>query len=181
MTQPTRRRPRPAAKPAGADIARTAALNVLQAVSDRDAYANLALPATLRTAGANTQDAAFATELTYGTLRWRGTYDAIIATCSDRPLADLDAGVLNALRLGAHQLFAMSVPTHAAVSTSVDLVSSAVGRGPSGFANAVLRKMASRSLEDWLSQLCPDDSAASLAVRYSHPQWIVERVQSAAG
>ena len=97
------------------------------------------------------------------------------------PSADLDTAVLNTLRLGAHQLFTMSVPTHAAVSTSVDLVSSAVGRGPSGFTNAVMRKMASRSLHDWLAQLCPDDSAASLAVRYSHPQWIVERVHVVVG
>ena len=57
----------------GHDVARTAALTVMQAVSERDAYANLALPATLRAAAASALDAAFATELTYGTLRWRGT------------------------------------------------------------------------------------------------------------
>lgn len=182
MTPPSRRRRGiVASDSSGHDVARTAALTVMQAVSERDAYANLALPATLRAAAASALDAAFATELTYGTLRWRGTYDAIIASCSDRPLADLDTAVLNTLRLGAHQLFTMSVPTHAAVSTSVDLVSSAVGRRPSGFTNAVMRKMASRSLHDWLAQLCPDDSAASLAVRYSHPQWIVERVHSSLG
>ncbi len=182
MTPPSRRHQSAGvSKSGGQDVARTAALQVMQAVSERDAYANLALPATLRTVAASAQDAAFATELTYGTLRWRGTYDAIIASCSDRPLDDLDTVVLNTLRLGAHQLFSMSVPTHAAVSTSVDLVRSAVGHGPTGFANAVMRKMAGRTLEGWLTQLCPDDSAASLSVRYSHPQWIVERVYSALG
>src|SRR5699024_7159767 len=54
------------------------------------------------------QDAAFATELTYGTLRWTGTYDAILDRCVDRPLAKLDKPVLDALRLGAHQLQYMS-------------------------------------------------------------------------
>ncbi|MGH3235942.1 MAG: transcription antitermination protein NusB, partial [Streptosporangiaceae bacterium] len=59
------------------DPARRAAYDVLCAVADRDAYANLLLPALLSERGLTGRDAAFATELTYGTLRGRGTYDAI--------------------------------------------------------------------------------------------------------
>ena len=54
------------------------------------------------------------------------------------------AKVLDALRLGAHQLLAMRVPAHAAISTTVDLVRARVGPGPAGFANAVLRKVSER-------------------------------------
>ena len=102
------------------DPARRAAYDVLRAVADRDAYANLLLPSVLAERGLTGRDAAFATELTYGTLRGRGTYDAILAACSDRD--QLDPPVRDVLRLGAHQLLATRVGSHAAVATSVDLV-----------------------------------------------------------
>ena len=66
----------------------------------------LLLPALLTERGLAGRDAAFATELTYGTLRGRGTYDAIVAACSDRD--ELDPPVRDVLRLGAHQLLAAS-------------------------------------------------------------------------
>ncbi|MBN9181611.1 MAG: rRNA small subunit methyltransferase B, partial [Microbacterium sp.] len=59
--------------------ARSVALETIRAVSDSDAYANLLLPRAIARAGLSTADAALATELTYGTLRREGTYDAIIA------------------------------------------------------------------------------------------------------
>src|SRR5258708_16466625 len=67
------------------DLVRRTAFDVLRAVDTRDAYANLLLPNRLRERGLTGRDAALATELTYGTLRGRGTYDAILAMCSDRP------------------------------------------------------------------------------------------------
>ncbi len=134
-----------------------------------DAYTNLLLPGALRRAGLTGRDAAFATELVSGTIRRQGTYDAIIDACVDRPPA---AKVREALRLGAHQLLAMRVPTHAAVSTTVDLVRP----GPTGFVNAVLRKISSHSLEEWLEQL-----GAGRPVATSHPAWIVDALTEAVG
>ena len=61
---------------------------------DREAYANLLLPRLLAERGITGRDAALATELTYGTLRGQGTYDAVLAACSDRPLDKLDPPVL---------------------------------------------------------------------------------------
>ena len=127
-----------------ADPARRAAYDVLRAVADRDAYANLLLPALLAERGLTGRDAAFATELTYGTLRGRGTYDAILAVCSDRD--QLDPPVRDVLRLGTHQLLATRVGHHAAVATSVDLAKDVCGPRPSGFVNAVLRRVATRDL-----------------------------------
>ena len=48
------------------DPARQAAFDVLRAVSERDAYANLVLPTLLRERRISGRDAAFATELAYG-------------------------------------------------------------------------------------------------------------------
>ena len=118
--------------PKRVDPARMVAFEVLKAVRVEDAYTNLVLPALLRQHGLSGRDAAFATELVSGTIRWQGTYDAILAACIDRPLRKVESKVLDALRLGCHQLLAMRVPTHAAISTTVDLVRFRVGVGAGG-------------------------------------------------
>jgi 16S rRNA (cytosine967-C5)-methyltransferase len=175
------RRPAPAGR---ADPVRRAACDVLLAVAERDAYANLLLPATLARRGLAGRDAALATELTYGTLRGTGTYDAVLAICSDRELSSLDPAVREILRLGTHQLLATGVAAHAAVATSVDLVRDVAGPRPAGFVNAVLRKVGTRDLDTWLEIAAParaDDLAGHLAVRYSHPRWIVDAFAAALG
>ena len=164
----------PAVPPGGAcDPARLVAFEVLRAVRERDAYANLLLPALLRERGLTGRDAALATELSYGTLRGQATYDAVIAACSARGLGQIDPPVLDVLRLGAHQLLATRVGAHAAVATSVDLAREVAGPGAAGFVNAVLRRVASRDLEGWIAATAPDraaDPVGHLAVRYSHPR-----------
>lgn len=152
---------------------RAVALEVLTRVRTEGAYVNLLLPVALRRAGLTGRDAAFVTELVSGTVRRQLSYDAIIdSLVSKRP----QPKVRDVLRLGAHQLLAMRVPTHAAVSTSVDLV----GKGPAGFVNAILRKIAARDLESWLAELAPaDGTTANLAVRHSHPRWVVEELAAA--
>jgi 16S rRNA (cytosine967-C5)-methyltransferase len=163
------------------DPARRAAYEVLRAVDAEDSYANLVLPGLLRRSGLAGRDAAFATELAYGTLRGRGTYDAVLAACVDRPLHQIDPPVLDALRLGAHQLLALRVPAHAAVSATVDVVRAEIGQGAAGFANAVLRRVAERDLPGWLQAVVPPDADADtrLAVTTSHPVWIVRAFRDA--
>jgi 16S rRNA (cytosine967-C5)-methyltransferase len=160
------------------------AYDVLVAVREQDAYTNLLLASMLRERAVVGRDAAFATELVSGTIRRQGTYDAVIAACVDRPLDKVDAGVLDALRLGSHQLLAMRVPTHAAVSTTVDLVRQRVGHGPAGFVNAVLRKVAAHDLDGWIRRVAPDpgdDATGFAAIAYSHPRWVVDALADALG
>ena len=166
------------------DHARLAAYDVLKAVRVDGAYTNLVLPTVLRQHRLSGRDAAFATELASGTLRRQGTYDAVLAACVDRPLAKVEAKVLDALRLGAHQLLSMRVPAHAAISTTVDLVRSRVGRGPAGFTNAVLRKVAAHDLDAWVRRVAPDpdtDPVGFGSIAHSHPRWIVEELTRAVG
>ena len=61
--------------------ARQVALDVLRAVREDAAYANLVLPVLLRERGIAGRDAALATELTYGSCRALGQLDAIASTC----------------------------------------------------------------------------------------------------
>ncbi len=175
MNAPSRRR---------ADPVRRTAYDVLTAVSGRDAYANLMLARSLPAAGLSGKDAALATELVYGTLRNRGSYDAIIGLCADRDLGQIDPAVLDALRMGAHQLLGMRVKPHAAVASTVDLAVDVASRKPAGFVNAILRRIAPRDLESWLAIAAPDraaDPLAHLAVRYSHPRWMVAALADALG
>jgi 16S rRNA (cytosine967-C5)-methyltransferase len=164
------------------DPARVAAWRTLRAVDSQDAYANLELPEQLRRAGVAGRDAALATELTYGALRGRGLYDAVLAACVDRPLTDVDPPVLDALRLGVHQLLATRVPPHAAVAATVDLVRAEIGQGAAGFANAVLRRVAAQDRAAWLARVAPEagtDPDGHLAVVASHPAWIVRALRDA--
>ncbi|HQY32669.1 transcription antitermination factor NusB [Actinotalea sp.] len=171
----------PGERRSSGDPARTAAFDVLREVADSAAYANLALPPLLRHRGITGRDAAFATELAYGTLRLRGRYDAVIALAARRPVAELDPPLLDVLRLGVHQVLGMRVPAHAAVSETVALARARVGAGPAQLVNAVLRRVTEADLDTWLARIAeaaPDD-IERLAVTQSHPAWIVRAMRQA--
>lgn len=189
--QPGQQRPKQQSKPyrrPQKDPVRLLAFEVLRAVDDRDAYANLVLPPLLKKAREKPdfdgRDAALATELVYGTLRRQGTYDAVISACIDRPLRQVDPPVLDVLALGAHQLLGTRIPTHAAVSASVELARVVLGDGRAKFVNAVLRKVAADDLDGWLERVAPaydEDAEAHLAVVHSHPRWIVSALWDSLG
>lgn len=164
-----------------ADPARAVAFRVLRQVDTDEAFANLVLPGALRTAGLRGRDAAFATELTYGTLRLRGLYDAVIAEAASRPVTEIDSPVRSVLRLGAHQLLGMRVPDHAAVSATVGLARQQVGQGAGGFVNAVLRRISEQDRDTWVAQLLAPitEPSSRLALEHSHPEWIVRALRAA--
>ncbi len=169
----------PAQRTRRADPARLVAFEVLRAVAAEDAYANLVLPSRIRHHGLDKRDAGFATELSYGALRGQGTYDAVLARCVDRPLDQLDPAILDALRIGAHQLLAMRVPAHAALDQTVGLARAVIGAGPSALINAVLRKVTAHTLEEWLELLVAGetDETKIASIRYAHPEWIVRAMR----
>ncbi|MET9215733.1 MULTISPECIES: RsmB/NOP family class I SAM-dependent RNA methyltransferase [unclassified Nocardia] len=175
MPSPRKRRGEPV------DPAREVALDVLRAVRDRDAYANLVLPKLLRERKISGRDAAFATELTYGASRSQGQLDAVIAACAGRPVAEIDGPILDILRLGVYQLLRTRTGAHAAVDTSVDLARAEFGQGRAGFVNAVLRRAGEKTAEEWVAELAPADPVGGLAFEYAHPTWIAQSFADALG
>jgi 16S rRNA (cytosine967-C5)-methyltransferase len=156
------------------DQPRRVAFDALRAVHADGAYANLVLAKLLADRHISGRDAAFATELVAGCCRMEGTYDQIIAAAAGRKPGSFQPAVLDVLRLGVHQLLAMRVPTHAAVSATVDLATSAVGRRVSGLTNAVLRKVSAQGYDAWVQQLTAGKGGqAALAIRTAHPEWVV--------
>lgn len=161
---------------------RQVAYEGLRLVREEDSYANLVLPRLLRSYQVSGRDAAFTTELFYGSLRAQGRLDAILAACVDRPLADVDPALVDVLRLGAYQLLDMTVAPHAATSETVALARSQVGAGAASFANAVLRRVGAKTLEEWIDEVAPDrakDPTGHLAVVHSHPRWVVRALTDA--
>ncbi|MFF0557465.1 RsmB/NOP family class I SAM-dependent RNA methyltransferase [Streptomyces sp. NPDC020472] len=188
MSEQARRRPHKPYRRPQKDPVRMLAFEALRAVDERDAYANLVLPPLLKKArdkgDFDGRDAALATELVYGTLRRQGTYDAIISACVDRPLREVDPPVLDVLSLGAHQLLGTRIPTHAAVSATVELARVVLGDGRAKFVNAVLRKISQQDLDAWVEQVAPpydEDAEDHLAVVHSHPRWVVSALWDALG
>lgn len=189
MTGPSRRPQRPqkgprrnARKPL--DPARRAAFDVLRAVSERDAYANLALPAMLAERGITGRDAAFATELTYGTCRVRGLLDAIIGAAAQRAPDTINPVLLDLLRLGSYQLLRTRVEPHAAVSTTVDQAAIEFDSARAGFVNGVLRTISGRDEASWTAELAPDadsDPIGHAAFVRAHPRWIAQAFADALG
>ncbi|ABK65478.1 nusB family protein [Mycobacterium sp. MAC_080597_8934] len=157
---------------------------MLRAVSERDAYANLALPALLRERGITGRDAAFATELTYGTCRTRGLLDAVIGAAAGRPPEAIDPVLLDLLRLGTYQLLRTRVDAHAAVSTTVEQAAIEFDSARAGFVNGVLRRIAGRDERSWVQELAPDparDPIGHAAFVHAHPRWIAQAFADALG
>lgn len=191
MTQdrPYRKRPdrkpqkpqqRPRRKPL--DPARRAAFDALRAVRERNAYANLVLPALLRERGITGRDAAFATELTYGTCRSAGLLDAVIGAAAGRAPDTISPVLLDLLRLGAYQLLRTRVDAHAAVSTTVDQAGIEFDSARAGFVNGVLRTISGRDEQSWVQELAPrNDPVGHSAFVHAHPRWIAQAFADALG
>ena len=166
------------------DPARRAAFDVLRAVSTRDAYANLMLPALLAQRGITGRDAAFATELAYGTCRSRGLLDAVIEAAAGRSIDRIDPVLLDLLRLGTYQLLRTNVARHAAVTTTVEQAGIEFDSARAGFVNGVLRAIGRRDEASWVAELAPPadvDPVGHCAFVHAHPRWIAQAFADALG
>jgi 16S rRNA (cytosine967-C5)-methyltransferase len=150
-------------------------LDVLRQVEEREARADTTLDRLLGRAALAAVDQGLATRLVYGTLAWQGRLDWHLAQLCTTPPERLDPWLRIILRLGLYQLlFLDRVPDHAAVSTSVDLARGFRRGAATGLVNATLR----RAAVERNALALPDPNAApvdSLAVRWSHPRWLVAR------
>ena len=153
--------------------ARTLALRVITRVFDEDAYADRAFTGEAEKAKVDARERALAMHLAFGTVQRRRTLDAALEEIASRPAQRLERRLAHVLRLGVFQiLFADGIPSHAAVSESVELARRAIGPRATGLTNAVLRRIAAEGPE-WYAAL-PEDDAEEAALRHSLPDWIAE-------
>jgi len=161
--------------------ARSVAFELLKAVYQDGAYANIVWPRLLRNSGLSEQDRRFATELAYGALRMSGQLERIVEFAGGKKMASLEPAIRWVLILGAYQVLYLSTPHHASVSESVTLVSDIGKARAKGLVNAILRRVSEKSREDWLSEITAleSDHFASLGARCAHPAWVVEKLHKA--
>lgn len=158
--------------------ARQAAFEVVRNVVDGGVWAGPAFDAVLVKSRLGDRDRGFAANLAWSTLRWQGTLDWALGLVVDRPLDAVDAPVRDVLRLGAYELLYGATPGFAAVASAVDLARAAIGPRPTGFVNAVLRRLAARA--DALPW--PDEATdEGLALRLGWPAWAVAEARAAVG
>jgi 16S rRNA (cytosine967-C5)-methyltransferase len=151
---------------------RQLAVDALVRIED-GAFSHILVPQLLRGSGLSARDRALTTDLVYGTVRMQRALDFLLARVSNRKLDSLDPAVRAALRLGAYQLL-IGVPAHAAVGETVN----AVDTRARGFANAVLRSLSRAGPPFALPE---GDDPESIALRTSHPDWVVRVLVDAFG
>jgi 16S rRNA (cytosine967-C5)-methyltransferase len=152
---------------------RQLAFGVIKATFEDGAHTERAFREGADEAGLVGRERAQAQRLAYGTVQRRGTLDAGLERLVERPLRDLDAPVLAALRLGSYELlFADATPDHAAVDQAVELTKRARAAHAAGLVNAVLRRLG-RERDELLEALLGDDSTPeSAAIAHSAPLWL---------
>ena len=160
---------------------RSVAYELLSRVEFENAYANLAMPKLLDSAGLTKRDAALAQELAFGTIRWQLFYDEVIEIAAGRALEEIDADALLVLRLGAHQILGMRTAVHAALSETVELAKNVLPQRLVGFTNAVLRRISERDRDAWIQKTLAGlpDEIDRLAISQSHPVWVVRALRQA--
>jgi 16S rRNA (cytosine967-C5)-methyltransferase len=157
---------------------RSIAFETLRRVEAEGAYASDVLHAELGTR-VSPENAALATEITFGVLRWRRLLDFLLDQQLKKPVAKLDLPVALALRMGLYQLrFLDRVPASAAANDSVEIVKRARKASAASLVNAVLRRLSAEpQRKQLLANLVPADLplAERLGIRHSHPTWLVAR------
>ena len=121
--------------------ARQIAYEVLRRVEAEGAYASDELHLELG-AGVKPADAALATEIVMGVLRWRRLLDFLLDRHLKKPVGRLDLPVTLALRMGAYQIrFLDRIPARAAINESVELIKRARKASAATLVNAVLHRI----------------------------------------
>jgi 16S rRNA (cytosine967-C5)-methyltransferase len=154
---------------------RQLASEILLKVDSQKAYADVLLDNSLKDSTLSDRDRALLTELTYGTLRWRGKIDARLIRYLHRSLDDTDPPIRNLLRVTGYQLlFLDKIPDYAAVNEAVELAKAYGGSKVAGLVNGVLRNFL-RGKHRTIQFQPTSNWQAAFAAEYSHPQWLVEK------
>ncbi len=155
--------------------ARDTALEVLMQVHSANAWSDGALKRAIAKNGLDSRDAALCTRIAYGVLQNKAYLDYYIDHWCTQRADHLEPVILNILRIGAYQiLFMDKIPNSAAVNEAVEMTRRRGRPRAAGMVNAILRRFVANWMD--LPPLPQGTTADYLAVRYSHPKWLVQRL-----
>lgn len=152
--------------------AREAALEALVRCRRDEAWSGATIDNVINKYKLDKRDAALAARISLGVLQNSSLCDFYIdCFCKSK----LEPKLRDILRMGVYQiLFLDRIPARAAVNESVILCKKQGNSKASGLVNAVLRKIADN--KDRLPEIPGIGSAKHLALKYSHPEWLVQYV-----
>ena len=154
--------------------ARRIALDILMAIEEEKAYSNIAILKHLYNQKISHLDRKLITELVYGVLDNKIYLDFIIKQLSKIQITSLDKGIRMILRMGLYQIIYLDkIPAFAVVNESVRLAKK-VNVKASGYVNGLLRNFL-REHKKIKIPSAKDNLVAHLSIRYSHPEWLVEK------
>lgn len=151
---------------------RQAALETLQALRQRDGFAQEVLGSKVDKARMPRPEKAFATRLVLGVVSLRGTLDEVLDRCLNSP-TDVDDTVRDALLVSVYEMVYLQKESHVAVDQGVELVRSVAPRA-AGLANAVLRRVA--KARDAFPFGDPSHDLDAYARLHGFPRWLAERL-----
>ncbi|MBQ8202097.1 MAG: 16S rRNA (cytosine(967)-C(5))-methyltransferase RsmB [Clostridia bacterium] len=153
---------------------RRIALDVIRAVTEKDAYISLALDEKLHNCGLPLVDRRLAARLAYDTIENKLYLDWVLDQIMAKP--DTDIKLRNVLRLGACQILLEDrIPESAACNTSVVLCKELGMEGLAGVCNGILRNLVRQ--KDELTFPDPQtEPVKALSIRHSVPEWLVEKL-----
>ncbi|ACF13742.1 sun protein [Chloroherpeton thalassium ATCC 35110] len=155
--------------------AREIAVQALREVEVNHAKSDTALNHFFSITALEPVDRAFTMQIVYGTLREKMKIDHVIKQFYRHDYDKMDIDVKNILRIGAYQLLFLSkVPRWAAVNESVELAKKLKGQFLGNLVNGVLRNI-SNNLESVDFSIQGGTFADQIALKYSHPRWLLER------
>ena len=155
--------------------ARLAALDALERCRREGAWSAAALDGVIKKYDLDPRDGALASRLCLGVLQNSSFCDYYIDCYCRTPGHKIQAKLRDILRLGVYQLLFMDkIPARAAVNETVALCRKAGLDRAGGLVNAVLRRVSEN--REHLPAIPGEGTAACLSIRYSHPQWLVERL-----
>lgn len=154
---------------------REIALKALHCAETRDVPPRDAIHALFQRYGYPVRDRAFATELVYGTIRWRRRLDWMLGLLLRGKPESLTPWIRLILHMGLYQLMMMDqVPDAAATHESVQLAKRYGHAGTVRLTNAVLRT-AIRQRNRLLQPAREGDPVTDLGVTHSYPDWLAKR------
>lgn len=148
---------------------RLTAARVLQSVLNGRSLADVLPPALAKLT--DPRDRAFLQALCYGVCRYYTALDVLLSFLLKKPMQEKDADVYALILVGLYQLKYLRVPSHAAVSETVNATEALKKPWARGFVNAILREYL-REAELLDEKLMHDEEA-----KYLHPEWWIKSIK----
>jgi len=154
---------------------RLIALETINLVVEKGAYANIAIEKVLRRSSLSSEDRHLVTEIVYGTVRMLKHLDWVLNLFLHQPVAKQNPWLRNILRLSLYQmLFMERIPDYAVVNHAVELCRKKCGSKLASVVNGVLRNIGRN--RDNLKYPDANDGVSYLAVLYSQPEWLINKL-----